>query len=54
MEDERKTHNARRREEMREAWAAFHEGQASRLRRTLEDLIAHHEQRAEELGGDAA
>jgi hypothetical protein len=34
--------NARRREELRAAWAAFHEGQAERQRRTLEDLISHH------------
>jgi len=40
--------NARRTEENRQAWAAFHEGQAERLRRTMEPLIAHHEARAEE------
>lgn len=31
------------------AWAAFHEGQAERHRRTLEDLIAHHEEQAAKL-----
>ena len=40
--------NARRTEENRQAWAAFHEGQAERLRRTMAPLIAHHEARAEE------
>ncbi len=39
--------NARRREENRQAWEAFHEGQAERLRRTMEPLIAFHEARAE-------
>ncbi len=42
-----RAHNASRREEMRMAWAEFHEGQAERLRRTLEPLIAFHEARAE-------
>jgi hypothetical protein len=42
-------YNARRREEMRAAWASYHEGQAERHRRTLEDLIAHHEQQAAKL-----
>ncbi len=42
-----RAHNASRREEMRAAWAEFHEGQAERLRRTLEPLIAFHEARAE-------
>ena len=41
--------NARRREENRRAWAAFHEGQAASLRQTLENLIAEHERRAMEL-----
>jgi hypothetical protein len=43
-----RAHNASRREEMRAAWEAFHEGQAERLRRTMEPLIAHNEARAEE------
>jgi len=43
-----RAHNASRREEMRVAWEAFHEGQAERLRRTLGPLIAFHEARAEE------
>jgi hypothetical protein len=43
-----RAHNASKREEMRVAWEAFHEGQAERLRRTLEPLIAFHEARAEE------
>ncbi len=43
-----RAHNASKREEMRVAWAEFHAGQAERLRRTLEPLIAFHEARAEE------
>lgn len=42
-------YNARREEENRAAWAAFHEGQAERHRRTLEDLISHHETQAAKL-----
>jgi hypothetical protein len=38
-----------RREELRVAWASYHEGQAERHRRTLEDLIAHHEAQATKL-----
>ncbi len=44
-----RAHNARRREENRRAWAAFHEGQAASLRQTLEDLITHHETQAARL-----
>jgi len=40
-------YNARRREEMRAAWCDHHEGQAARLRATLEALIASHEEQAE-------
>jgi hypothetical protein len=39
----------RRREELRAAWASYHEGQAERHRRTLQDLIAHHETQAAKL-----
>ena len=42
-------YNARRREEMRAAWTAFHEEQAERHRRTLEDLISRHEAQAARL-----
>ncbi len=42
--------NARRREENRQAWAAFHEGQAERHRAILEAMISYHERRATELG----
>jgi hypothetical protein len=42
-------HNACRREENRQAWAAFHEGQAASLRQTLENLIVEHERKATEL-----
>ena len=40
-------YNARRREEIRAAWRSHHEGQAARLRATLESLIATHEEQAE-------
>jgi hypothetical protein len=42
-------YNDRRREEMRAAWASYHEGQAERHRRTLQDLIAHHETQVAKL-----
>jgi len=42
-------YNARRQKENRAAWAAFHEGQAERLRANLEALIAHHVTAAEKL-----
>jgi len=42
-----RAYNGRRREENRQAWADFHAGQAERLRRTMEPLIAFHEARAE-------
>ena len=44
-----RAYNARRREEMRAAWTSYHEGQAERHRRTLQDLIAHHETQAARL-----
>jgi hypothetical protein len=44
-----RAYTARRREEMRAAWASYHAGQAERHRRTLEDLITHHEQAAAKL-----
>jgi type II secretory ATPase GspE/PulE/Tfp pilus assembly ATPase PilB-like protein len=40
-------YNARRREEMRAAWCEHHQGQATRLRAVLEELIANHEKQAE-------
>jgi hypothetical protein len=42
-------YNARRREEMRAAWTSYHEGQDERHRRTLQELIAHHEMQAAKL-----
>jgi hypothetical protein len=33
-------------EEMRAAWCEHHQGQAARLRTTLETLIARHEEQA--------
>jgi len=48
-------YNARRRQEIRAQWYAYHADQAERLRRTMEPLIAFHEARAAALleGGDA-
>jgi len=47
-------YNARRHEEMRAAWCEHHQGQAARLRATLEDLIARHEEQAERYRGEGA
>lgn len=44
-----RAYNVSRREEMREAWTAFHEQQAERHRRTLQELISYHETRAQRL-----
>jgi hypothetical protein len=44
-----RAYTARKREELRVAWASYHEGQAERHRRTLKDLIAHHEAQAANL-----
>ena len=44
-----RVYTARRREKMRTAWASYHEGQAERHRRTLQDLISHHETQAAKL-----
>jgi hypothetical protein len=44
-----RAYTAREREEMRAAWASYHEGQAERHRRTLQDLIAPHETQAAKL-----
>jgi hypothetical protein len=42
-------YNVRREEELRAAWAAFHEGQAERHRAVLQSLIVHHETAAAQL-----
>jgi hypothetical protein len=44
-----RAYTARRREEMRAAWCEHHQGQAARLRTTLEALIARHEAEADRL-----
>ena len=44
-----RAHNARQREEIRAAWCEHHQGQAARLRATLEELISYHERRAQRL-----
>jgi type II secretory ATPase GspE/PulE/Tfp pilus assembly ATPase PilB-like protein len=40
-------YNARRHEEIRAAWCEHHQGQATRLRAVLEELINRHEEQAE-------
>ena len=52
MESERGYEEQRRREN-RAAWYGWHLDQAERHRRTLEDLITHHETRAERLCEEA-
>ena len=50
-------HAEKQRQQARYEWHLHHQGQAERLRRTLEELIEHHEEKAEQLmsgGGDAA
>jgi hypothetical protein len=51
-------HAAKQRQQARYEWHLHHTDQAERLRRTLEALIAHHEEQASKLGaslgGDAA
>ena len=37
-----RAYTASRREQMRAAWASYHQDQAERHRRTLEDLVARH------------
>ena len=41
-----RAYTVRKREQMRAAWFEHHQGQAGRLRTTLEALIAHHEEQA--------
>jgi type II secretory ATPase GspE/PulE/Tfp pilus assembly ATPase PilB-like protein len=47
-------YNARKQEEIRAAWCEHHQGQAARLRATLEALIARHEEQAERYRGEGA
>jgi hypothetical protein len=44
-----RAYSACRREEMKAAWCDHHQGQAARLRTTLEALIVRHEAEAESL-----
>jgi hypothetical protein len=55
MESEHR-YNEERQRENRAAWYGWHLDQAERHRRTLKDLIKHHESQAERLceEGDAA
>jgi hypothetical protein len=43
--------NAAREAELREQWSSYHLDQAERHKAVLEDLVAHHEQQAQKLGG---
>jgi DNA-directed RNA polymerase subunit K/omega len=49
--DLQRSQDAIRRAETRRAWAEWHRGQADRHRRTLTDLVSHHEEQAERLEG---
>ena len=44
-----RAHNQRIQEQNRAAWCEYHQLQAARLRAKLEELIARHETRAQEL-----
>ncbi len=44
-----RAYNASREAERRAAWASYHQGQAERLRRTMERLAAVHERQAIKL-----
>ncbi len=46
-----RSRDAIRRAETRLAWSRWHRDQAARHRRALTDLVAHHEEQAERLGG---
>jgi hypothetical protein len=46
-----RVYNEKQRVQARYEWHLHHTAQAERLRRTLEDLIAHHELEAARLGG---
>jgi hypothetical protein len=48
--------NATREAELRAEWCEYHQEQGRRHRAVLEALVAHHEEKAEQLagGGDAA
>jgi hypothetical protein len=43
-------HPEQRREANRQAWHAFHQGQAARHRAVLESLVDHHEEQARKYG----
>jgi hypothetical protein len=47
-------HAEKQRMQARAEWHLHHTDQAERLRRTLQALIAHHEEQASKLGGDVA
>jgi len=45
-------YNATREAENRALWASYHVGQASRLRRVMNNLVAFHEDKARELSSE--
>ena len=49
--DRQVAQDATRAAKTRRAWAEWHRGQADRHRRTLTDLVSHHEEQAERLEG---
>ncbi len=49
--DLQRSRDATRAAETRRAWSQWHRDQAERHRRALTDLVAHHEEQAERLGG---
>jgi hypothetical protein len=47
-----RTYNAAREAERRAAWASYHQGQASRLKRVMTNLVAFHEDKARQLSSE--
>jgi hypothetical protein len=47
-----RTYNTTKEAERREAWANYHAGQASRLRRVMTNLVAFHETKARQLSSE--
>ncbi len=50
--DRQVAQDATRAARARQAWARWHLEQAARHRQTLNDLVVHHEEQAERLGGN--
>lgn len=47
-----RAYNASKEAERRAAWATYHVGQASRLRRVMTNLVEHHENKARQLSSE--